>query len=209
VDSDSTRLGLAPMHRRIVTFRSHRSHSAPSKARLNPVSVYAHTGKQGENHNHGQIIGNPHAPIINALANDYSLATDYRGVGDPSEPNYVAMLGGNTFGVNSDDPYFFPANTVTARNLMSELDQAGLTWKGYFQGMPYPGYRGYCFPAKCNGIPDSDTQYVAKHNGIVNFADMQTAAEFAKLTPYAQLASDLASDQVPSFSYIVPDPESP
>jgi hypothetical protein len=158
-----------------------------------------------ENHNYGQIIGNPHAPIINALAHDYGLATGYRGVGDPSEPNYVAMLGGNTFGVGSDDPYFFPANTVKARNLMSELDQAGLTWRGYFQGMPYPGYRGYCFPAKCNGIPDSDTQYVAKHNGIVNFADMQTPAEFAKLTPYGQLARDLASDQVTSFSYIVPD----
>lgn len=88
---------------------------------------------------------------------------------------------------------------------MSQLDQAGLSWKGYFQGMPYAGYRGYCFPVKCNGIPDSDTQYVAKHNGIVNFKDMQTASEYAKLNPYGQLANDLASGQAPSLSYIVPD----
>jgi acid phosphatase len=48
-----------------------------------------------ENHNYNQIIGNPAAPIINALAKDYGLATSYTGVSDPSEPNYVAMLGGS------------------------------------------------------------------------------------------------------------------
>ena len=104
-----------------------------------------------ENHNFNQIIGNRSAPIINALAADYGLATRYRGVADPSEPNYVAMLGGSTFGVSSDDPYFFPGQTVDQPNLLSQLDAAGKTWKGYFQGMPYAGYRGYCFPAKCNG----------------------------------------------------------
>jgi hypothetical protein len=158
-----------------------------------------------ENHNYNQIIGNPNAPEINALAKDYGSATRYSGVADPSEPNYVAMLGGSTFGISSDEPYFFPGQTVNQPNLMSQLDQAGLSWKGYFQGMPYAGYRGYCFPVKCNGIPDSDTQYVAKHNGIVNFKDMQTSSEYAKLNPYGQLASDLSSGQAPSFSYIVPD----
>ena len=158
-----------------------------------------------ENHAYANIIGNPAAPEINALASDYGLATRYRGVADPSEPNYVAMLGGSTFGISNDDPYFFPGQTVDAPNLMSQLEPAGLTWKGYFQGMPYPGYRGYCFPAKCNGIPDSDTQYVAKHNGLVNFANMQTSAEFAKMTPYQQLFSDLASGNVPNLSYVVPD----
>ncbi len=158
-----------------------------------------------ENHNYNQIIGNPAAPEINALAKDYGLATRYSGVADPSEPNYVAMLGGSAFGINSDEPYFWPGHIVQAPNLMSQIDEAGLTWKGYFQGMPYPGYRGYCFPAKCNGIPDSDTQYVAKHNGIVNFKDMQTPSELAKMNPYSQLASDLASGNVTNFSYIVAD----
>jgi Phosphoesterase family len=158
-----------------------------------------------ENHNYNQIIGNPEAPEINALANDYGLATNYTGVADPSEPNYVAMLGGSAFGIRDDEPYFFPGHTVDEPNLMSQLEQAGLSWKGYFQGMPYAGYRGYCFPAKCNGIPDSDTQYVAKHNGIPNFANMQTPAEFAKMTPYRQLTGDLASGRVANLSYIVPD----
>jgi hypothetical protein len=126
-------------------------------------------------------------------------------VADPSEPNYVAMLGGDFFGINSDDPYWFPGQTVSADNLMSQLEGAGKTCRGYFQNMPYAGYRGYCYPDKCNGIPDADTQYVSKHNGIVNFANLQTPAELGKMFPYTQLGADLASGAVPNFSYIVPD----
>jgi len=61
------------------------------------------------------------------------------------------------------------------------------------------------YPDKCNGIPDADTQYVSKHNGIVNFANMQTPTEFAKMFPLTQLSNDLTSGKVPNFSYIVPD----
>lgn len=158
-----------------------------------------------QNENYNQVIGNANAPILNALAQNYGLATNYRGVADPSEPNYVAMLGGDFFGINSDDPYWFPGQTVSANHLMSQLEGAGKTWRGYFQNMPYPGYRGYCYPDKCNGIPDADTQYVAKHNGIVNFANLQTTTELGKMFPFTQLSADLAAGNVPNFSYIVPD----
>jgi hypothetical protein len=158
-----------------------------------------------ENENSNQILGNSNAPILNALAQDYGLATNYTGVADPSEPNYVAMLGGDFFGISDDNPYWFPGHTVSAANLMSQLEGAGKTWRGYFQNMPYPGYRGYCYPDKCNGIPDADTQYVTKHNGIVNFANLQTPGELAKMFPLTQLPADLAAGTVPNFSYIVPD----
>ena len=52
-----------------------------------------------ENEGYSQVVGNQFAPILNALANDYGLATNYRGVADPSEPSYVAMLGGDFFGI--------------------------------------------------------------------------------------------------------------
>ena len=95
-----------------------------------------------ENEGYEQIIGNPFAPMINALARDYGLATNYSGVADPSEPNYVAMLGGDFFGITNDDPYWFPGQTISAHNLMSQLEAAGRTWRGYYQSIPYPGYRG-------------------------------------------------------------------
>ncbi|MBV9546657.1 MAG: hypothetical protein JOY61_20000, partial [Chloroflexi bacterium] len=59
-----------------------------------------------ENHSFTDVIGNPAAPNLNALANQFGLATNYFGVTHPSEPNYVALLGGNLFGINSDDAYF-------------------------------------------------------------------------------------------------------
>src|SRR5215469_3217309 len=54
-----------------------------------------------ENEGSVQVVGNQFAPILNALAQDYGVATNYTGVADPSEPNYVAMLGGDFFGINS------------------------------------------------------------------------------------------------------------
>jgi hypothetical protein len=158
-----------------------------------------------ENEVSGSVIGSQYAPMLNAMAQDYGLATNYTGVGDPSEPNYVGMLGGDTFGLSSDDPYWFPGHTLNASNLLSELEGAGKTWRGYFQNMPYPGYRGYCYPDKCNGIPDADTQYVSKHNGIVNFANLQTPSELAKMYPITQLSADLAAGTISNLSYIVPD----
>jgi len=83
-----------------------------------------------ENEPYGNIIGNPNAPIINALANDYGLATNYHGTSDPSEPNYVAILGGTDFGISSDDPYYFPGQSFNAPSVVSQVDGAGLTWKG-------------------------------------------------------------------------------
>jgi hypothetical protein len=157
-----------------------------------------------ENHGLSQIIGNPAAPNLNALARQYGLATDDTAVAHPSAPNYVAMLGGSTFDVTSDDPYW--EFHVSDPSLMSQLEAAGESWKGYYQNMPYPGYRAYCFPVRCLGIPDSDTLYIAKHNGVVYFPSVfQNPAELERMLPIGMLARDLGRATVPSFSYIVPD----
>src|SRR5258707_15315862 len=50
---------------------------------------------------------------LTARSGDDGLATRYIGVADPSEPNYVAMLGGSTFGISSDDPTSFLARRPT------------------------------------------------------------------------------------------------
>jgi hypothetical protein len=157
-----------------------------------------------ENHGYHQIAGNTAAPNLNRLAQTYGLATQYFSVTDPSAPNYVAMLGGNFFGIADDNAYY--THTVNQPSLMSQLDAANLTWKGYFQGMPYAGYKGICYPGRCNGVPDFDSLYSAKHNGIPYFQSIQSSPfELNKMTPIDQLAVDLANNDVPNFGYIVPD----
>jgi hypothetical protein len=157
-----------------------------------------------ENHSFGQIIGNPMAPNLNRLASAYGLATQYFGITNPSAPNYVAMLGGSSFGVHTDDAYW--TDNVNAPSLMSQLEATGSSWKGYHQNMPYAGYRGYCYPVRSLGVPDSDTLYIAKHNGIPYFDSInQHPSELAKMLPLPRLQQDLSTGQVANFNYVIPD----
>jgi hypothetical protein len=184
-----------------------------------------------ENHERSAIIGNPAAPNFNRLANAYGQATNFFGVTHPSEPNYVAGIGGDYFGIQDDDAYNcqsnatlppppvggpgcgsvyatppgYPKHTISGPNLAQQLDSAGLSWKGYFQSMPSPGFLGTCAPGT-----GSQCLYASKHNGFINFASVQNSpADLNKMVPLdgtgGQLASDLSSGNVPNFSYIVPD----
>jgi hypothetical protein len=64
-----------------------------------------------ENHGYSQIIHNPNAPFINALAKSANLATNYFGIAHPSLTNYLEVVGGSNFGVLSDnDPDWHSAS---------------------------------------------------------------------------------------------------
>ena len=56
-----------------------------------------------ENHGYGQIINNPNAPYINYLAGTASLGTNYFAVAHPSLTNYLEVVGGSNFGIQSDN----------------------------------------------------------------------------------------------------------
>ena len=179
-----------------------------------------------ENTSFGTIIGNPDAPEINALAQRYGLATDYFGVTHPSEPNYVANVGGDYFGIQDDNPFYCTSamagtdpncggttvdHTVDAPNIGDQLTAAGMTWKGYFQNlppMPAPGDLVTTGP-NADGpytfkYPSSaDALYASKHNPFLNFTGTQGAV--ADMVPDTQLASDLAGGTLPNFGFVVPD----
>jgi len=156
-----------------------------------------------ENHGFSDMIGNPAAPNLNALAAQYGLATNYYAVAHPSEPNYVALLGGDTFGVSTDNAYY--VNRVAAPSLISQLDGSGVSWKAYLQSLPHAGYQGICYPANCNGAPDKDPLYVSKHNAIANFTTSLNAADWSRQVPIEQLTADVGSGHVPAFGYVIPD----
>ncbi|MBZ5721164.1 MAG: alkaline phosphatase family protein [Acidobacteriia bacterium] len=71
-----------------------------------------------ENHGYGQILNNPNAPYVNALAKTGNLATNYFAIAHPSLTNYLEVAGGSNFGVLSDnDPDFH--NSTCIPNLAS------------------------------------------------------------------------------------------
>src|SRR2546427_6792234 len=55
-----------------------------------------------ENHSYGQIIGSSSAPYINSMANQGVLLTRSFGIRHPSLPNYLALIGGSTFGIRTN-----------------------------------------------------------------------------------------------------------
>jgi phosphoesterase family protein len=159
-----------------------------------------------ENNGFSDVIGNKAAPNLNYLAKTFGLETDYFGVSPCcSESNYVQLLSGRSWAsVQSDDAYW--KNKVPgAPNLISQLDHAGVSWKAYLQALPHPGYQGICYPAKCNGAPDSDPLYVSKHDGIQNFTKNWNPLDWSRQVPAGQLGKDLTSGRVPKFSYVIPD----
>ena len=56
-----------------------------------------------ENHGYSQIIDNPNAPFINKLAKSANLARNFFAIGHPSLTNYLEVVGGSNFGVQSDN----------------------------------------------------------------------------------------------------------
>jgi hypothetical protein len=150
-----------------------------------------------ENHSKNGVIGDPNAPQITALASRYGEAGKYYGVTHPSEPNYVALLAGDNFGVNNDSP----ANRFDARNLVDQLEASGHTWAGYMESMPSDGYLG-------DTAPGSTALYASKHNPFVLFNDIRNdPARLAHVRTYDKLAADLNGHEksIPDFSLIIPN----
>src|SRR5438270_6082700 len=63
-----------------------------------------------ENKGYNQLMDMPAVtPVIHALASQYGTATQFYAEVHPSEANYIAMLGGDTFGIHDDDAFYCTA----------------------------------------------------------------------------------------------------
>lgn len=169
---------------------------AATAARAGSVSRYDHIFvMMEENHEYSQIIGNPKAKHFNEYASTYGLATNYDSVTHPSAPNYVALVGGSYFGIQDDNPW--QTHKLDHPDLTRQLVKAGLTWKGYFQSLPHPGFTGNCSPRSC--------YYASKHNGPIYYDTVNGSnAQLKHEVPITQLATDLAGT-MPNFAVIIPD----
>ncbi len=144
-----------------------------------------------ENKEYGSVIGSSDAPYENGLAKRFGLSTGSYAVAHPSLPNYLALLGGSTFGITSD----CTSCTVHARNLIDQLDGAGISWKAYMEGLPSPCYQG-----------PSAGDYAKKHDPFLYFDDIAGDGDrCSHVVPLTQLTVDLARGALPRFAWITPD----
>jgi hypothetical protein len=170
-----------------------------------------------ENRDYGDIIGSADAPALNDFAHRYGNASAFYGEVHPSEPNYVALLGGSTFGMHDDDAYYCVPNdqrpncehanepgyvphTVNAPHLGTQLDAALLTWKAYYESLPAPG----SLAVTGTNQPGTPPWYAAKHAGFINYRSVQLDQLRAEhLVGLSQLETDLEAGKAPNFGLII------
>ena len=143
-----------------------------------------------ENHSYSSVIGNSAMPYLNSLAQRYGLATNYYANVHQSIGNYFMLTTGEL--ITADDSF---TGTVDADNLVRELMAAGKTWKAYAESLPSVGYAGGdVYP------------YLEHHNPFSYFSDVRnSSAQLQNLVPFTQFSADLSSNQLPNFSYLLPN----
>ena len=176
---------------------------APGRTAASAVPHYRHIAViLMTDHGYGNIIGNPHAPTINALAKQYGLASRYFTTSDPDVADILALLTGKTFSVSNGLPYW--DQQLKVPSLLSQLDGRHMTWKESAQSMPYPGYLGDCYPMQCL---TTDTLYnQTQFNSVPDLSSVASnPADTRNMVPAAQLAADAKEGQLPAFSLIDPN----
>ena len=117
----------------------------------------------------------------------------------------VRPAGTNDFGCNGDGCSVGVAgasgpstgNHITDDNIFRRLNAAGLTWKVYAESLP-------------TGVDPTTVyesgSYVARHNPAVYYSDIYTTPNMKQnIVPFTQLAVDLANNQLPNYSIIIPN----
>src|SRR6266516_629621 len=135
------------------------------------------------------------APYITSLAQYYGFNTHYTGVGHPSEPNYVALFGGSTFGYTSDGYCCFQLNSP---NLVDRLEAAGLTWKAFAEDSSGSGTCGFMPPRSGDHYP------------FIDFSDMKTSARCANMlattSPFdPEFVATLNGATLPNYVWLTPN----
>jgi phosphatidylinositol-3-phosphatase len=139
-----------------------------------------------ENRSQANIIGNKSTPFINALAAKGAMMAQSFAETHPSEPNYLALFAGNTFGLTKDN---CPVDVGAQPNLASELLSAGYTFGGYAEDLPAVG------SAVC-----SAGKYARKHVPWADFSNVPPAVSVPfSAFPTANFAG------LPTVSFVIPN----
>jgi phosphatidylinositol-3-phosphatase len=140
-----------------------------------------------ENKGPGAVLGNRNAPAFNAFARAGAVLSGYRGVTNPSLPNYLALVSGSTHGVTTD----CTSCVVGGPSLADTLTATGLTWKTYAEGIPRAGWTGA-----------GARRYAKKHVPFLYFRNvLARPAWLRNVVPLRRLSPR----RLPDFALVIPD----
>jgi hypothetical protein len=166
--------------------------------------------------------GSP-AVYLNGLRAQGSFADQYHGTGHVSLDNYVAMTSGQPVqpfsGTDCATANLYLCSRLqlalaNGRNLSDQLDDAKTSWRGYMDSMPSTCFHADASPTAAGADPYQGNStappagnYADRHNPFLYYPDIldDSARCAAHVLPYTQLATDIAGNALPAFSFITPD----
>jgi phosphatidylinositol-3-phosphatase len=143
-----------------------------------------------ENHSYGAILGSSAAPYFNTLAKDCGIATNYHNITHPSLPNYIAA----TSGLSLTSLHKFISDCSPSGSCDTSVQSIfgqGESWKSYEETMP----------SGCDRTNSGN--YAVRHNPAAYYTALHACS--SDDVPYWHLASDLAHNALPAFSFITPN----
>lgn len=129
-------------------------------------------------------------PFMGKLAKEGAYLNQSWAIRRPSQPNYIAMIAGDTLGVDSNSNY-----DLNARHLGNLLEERGKTWKVYAEG----------YPGNCN-LDAAVGAYARKHVPFLSFEDVQKdPAKCGRIVAESELSKDVAAGTLPDFAMYIPN----
>lgn len=133
------------------------------------------------------------------LASQGVTLDNYWGLTHPSEPNYVAAVGGDYFALDDDRFIALPSNISTIVDL---FDTKGISWAEYQEHLPYTGFQGFNYSNQETFAND----YVRKHNPLVIYDSVaQNDTRLANIKNYTMFDQDLDQKTLPQYAFITPN----
>ena len=134
-------------------------------------------------------------PFLATLAATGALLRNYHAVSHPSQPNYIAMVAGDAYGITSDAPV-----TIDVPHIGNLLEAHGLSWTVYAEDYP-----GNCFVG--TSAEDGDPGFfVRRHIPFLSFANVQSNPDrCSRIAPARAFDDDVKNGTLPTFAMYIPD----
>lgn len=129
-------------------------------------------------------------PFVNGLATKYGYATNYHAITHPSLPNYLAIAGGDTFGVRDDASP--SSHQISGPSVFGRAIGAGSTAKLYAEAMD----------TRCQLVPSGT--YAVKHNPWAYFVDERDLCGRYDV-PLRRFGRDADAGNLPAVGMVIPD----
>ena len=143
-------------------------------------------------------------PYISSLTREKTAwFSHYHALTHPSFPNYLAIVAGSTFGLDTDHR---PA-PLTGETIADRLEEKNLTWKSYAENYPGGCYLGSAAGQGRLTPSAAPTElYVRKHVPFLAFASIQNnPARCARVVGANQFMRDARAGKLPNYSFYTPN----